>query len=591
MRITLDDKTVRKLSDSLRKTFSLDDDRQYGDYSLALPNYSNAKLKTLADALRLMRSKVARSAQALIKKTIEIRKGKFPRASSARQMAVVLEAYIAMRAPRFHLYIQYYDHWYPFFVDRVWYTPEQTKRDYYSPPSVSIQLLYRAFGATERKVLSWAGSACRTTAPQLLSNAGLVVETPALKREAAAHRKQYKRFVNSIGTQCRVDGYGFQASYRRESGDNNASAIDSKALRVGKNRAALVVIDILNDDSSDSANQRLMCDDHVADTWTWESRKQSLRLDGGDDAPWPDEDEEEWEHEEPDADNAPDILLPLHPLLSVFDLCRHDWYTINVADVTEYKYDKTVGEKLILPRETKEIVQLLAESAGDEFRDIVAGKSGGTTVLLAGPPGVGKTLTAEVYAEAVERPLYRIQCSQLGVDPETIETELVSVFDRAARWNAITLLDESDVYIRARGGDLQANAIVGVFLRVLEYQSTVLFMTTNLPESVDDAIASRCMARIDYTIPGHDDLTKIWKVLAANAGLELQGQLIPRAVKEFPFMSGRDVKNTLKLAMARNGNKITFASIQNAARFHPNRGNWMKGEAIKWWLAHLPEEA
>jgi MoxR-like ATPase len=35
--------------------------------------------------------------------------------------------------------------------------------------------------------------------------------------------------------------------------------------------------------------------------------------------------------------------------------------------------------------------------------DIVAGKSGGTTVLCAGPPGVGKTLTAEVYSEIIRR--------------------------------------------------------------------------------------------------------------------------------------------------------------------------------------------
>ena len=98
----------------------------------------------------------------------------------------------------------------------------------------------------------------------------------------------------------------------------------------------------------------------------------------------------------------------------------------------------------------------------------------------------------------MQRPLYSVQCSQLGLEPADLERELLKIFTRAARWNAILLLDEADVYIHRRGSDIQQNAIVGVFLRVLEYYSGVMFLTTNRAELVDDAIASRCLARIDY---------------------------------------------------------------------------------------------
>ena len=40
---------------------------------------------------------------------------------------------------------------------------------------------------------------------------------------------------------------------------------------------------------------------------------------------------------------------------------------------------------------------------------------------------------------------------------------------RAQRWGAVMLIDEADVYIKRRDDDITMNAVVGVFLRVLEY--------------------------------------------------------------------------------------------------------------------------
>jgi len=101
--------------------------------------------------------------------------------------------------------------------------------------------------------------------------------------------------------------------------------------------------------------------------------------------------------------------------------------------------------------------------------DIVEGKSGGTTVLCAGPAGVGKTLTAEVYSEIIKRPLYRVHSGQLGLNVSEMEKALKDTLIRAQRWGAVMLIDEADVYIRRRNDSLSSNAVVGVFLRVLEY--------------------------------------------------------------------------------------------------------------------------
>ena len=133
--------------------------------------------------------------------------------------------------------------------------------------------------------------------------------------------------------------------------------------------------------------------------------------------------------------------------------------------------------------------------------DIVAGKSGGTTVLCAGPPGVGKTLTAEVYSEIVRRPLYRVHSGQLGLNVAAMENALKDALMRAQRWGAVMLIDEADVYIKRREDDMTMNAVVGVFLRVLEYFNGLLFLTTNRIDDIDEAIVSRCIALISFHAP------------------------------------------------------------------------------------------
>src|SRR5262249_32595127 len=116
--------------------------------------------------------------------------------------------------------------------------------------------------------------------------------------------------------------------------------------------------------------------------------------------------------------------------------------------------DTDLATKLVLPEETTQLVDMLVSNRGF-FRDIVAGKSGGSIILCAGPAGVGKTLTAEVYSESKERALYSVQCSQLGLTPGELEGELHKIFARAQRWHAILLLDEADVYVMKRGTDLK----------------------------------------------------------------------------------------------------------------------------------------
>jgi hypothetical protein len=241
--------------------------------------------------------------------------------------------------------------------------------------------------------------------------------------------------------------------------------------------------------------------------------------------------------------------VPVHPFMLFFDLSRHTHCWVHILNVKPYKYDPTLKDKLVLPPLHRDLIDTLTEDMDVFVEDIVEGKSGGTAILCYGEPGLGKTLTSEVYAEVVKRPLYRVHAGQLGTDVETVERELEKILRRSERWGAVLLLDEADVYIRRRGNDLQHNAVIATFLRTLEYFHGLLFLTTNRIGDVDDAIASRMVATFKYETPDSESAALIWTILSKQFGIVLSEKSIGLLVKEYPTASGRDIKQLLKLTM------------------------------------------
>lgn len=239
--------------------------------------------------------------------------------------------------------------------------------------------------------------------------------------------------------------------------------------------------------------------------------------------------------------------LPVHFYMLMFHLDLHHYLWVHVDDMNPYEYRPNLKDKLVLPEEHTELIDILAAEMDLLMDDIVAGKSGGTTVLCAGPPGVGKTLTAEVYSEIIRRPLYRVHSGQLGLNAAAMETSLKEVLTRAQRWGAIMLIDEADVYIKRREDNMAMNAVVGVFLRVLEYFNGLLFLTTNRVDDIDEAIVSRCIALVKFYPPDDAARRKIWRVMIEQFGLEVESDAIDALTALFPAASGRDIKGLAKL--------------------------------------------
>lgn len=451
--------------------------------------------------------------------------------------------------------------WRAHYVGRIEYHPKVVRSgENVTPAYTSMRLYYSELGVNHAIRVTVHDRECKgLTVPEILLNEGYITETPELRAGYEADFAKYSAVYDKLGMQFWASGVGTTNLDGNNDDENRGWRywhVDTVPM-VRQGERSRVVIDVAHETDKKSEKG----DDPNPDFWL----KEPLLADEE-----RDESEEEQHPEIEDAVETQPLNVPVYPIVPVFDLKRHMRLRVHVANLEEYVYDEHLSEKLVLPPEVRQLVEILLQRQG-VFRDIISGKSGGVTILCAGVPGVGKTLTAEVFAEADKRALYSVQCSQLGTDPDELEAAILKAFARAQRWNAILLLDEADVYVRARGVDVQQNAIVGVFLRVLEYYSGVLFMTTNRSDEVDDAILSRCLARIDYVLPSPSEQAKIWHILAETSGIKLTPSLAETISERYPTLSGRDVKQLLKLAslvtMARGGNEVTVEVVESVKRF------------------------
>ena len=130
------------------------------------------------------------------------------------------------------------------------------------------------------------------------------------------------------------------------------------------------------------------------------------------------------------------------------------------------------------------------------------------SLLLDGPPGVGKTYIAKWMSYRLNLPLVTLDLassisSYLGSSGQNIR----SIFDYAKSQNAILFLDELDAIAKRRDdfGDLgELKRLVNVLLKELESlpSTCVVIGATNYPELLDKAIWRRFDRALTVQMPG-----------------------------------------------------------------------------------------
>lgn len=269
-------------------------------------------------------------------------------------------------------------------------------------------------------------------------------------------------------------------------------------------------------------------------------------------------------------------LLTASPVVLGFAFSEKLWLEFTVSGINDIDWNEGAFDSLVLPDNQKSIVKALVEShtfsASRNIDDVIQGKGRGLVAVLHGPPGTGKTLTAEGIAELLKCPLYMVSAGELGTNPRELEAELNKILDIAHSWGAVLLLDEADVFLEKRTiQDIHRNALVSIFLRLLEYFQGILFLTTNRVETFDDAFQSRIHVALRYGELTTKAKRTVWKMfldkVKAKDGVEIV------SFKETEYdklarhnLNGRQIKNAVRTAQALAVNEKTPLSMAHIAK-------------------------
>ena len=217
-------------------------------------------------------------------------------------------------------------------------------------------------------------------------------------------------------------------------------------------------------------------------------------------------------------------------------------------------------------------------------------KNKGLSLLFAGPPGTGKTMTAEAIARSLKKPLMIVNYAQLeNMWVGETEKNIEAVFQEGAKNDAVLFFDEADAVFHRRGMTLApwTNRDVNVLLNHLENFSGVSILATNLARVMDRALDRRIDIAVEFEIPDVEQRREIWRKLVpkeAPLGKDVDFDVLAKKY----VLSGGSILNVVRQAM-RNAlkrgkrHRITHDDFLKAAEREMKKSDLMSRDHMTQW--------
>ena len=168
---------------------------------------------------------------------------------------------------------------------------------------------------------------------------------------------------------------------------------------------------------------------------------------------------------------------------------------------------QTPKASLVLPPKDKERIERIIHEYRQQDKLKAHALSPRRKILLIGPPGTGKTMTARVLAHELRLPLHTVQVDKMVTKfmGET-SAKLRQVFDLIEQETGIYLFDEFD----AIGAERTLETDVGEMRRVLnaflqfieqDVSGSLIMAATNSPTLLDRALFRRFDDVLSYALP------------------------------------------------------------------------------------------
>ena len=175
----------------------------------------------------------------------------------------------------------------------------------------------------------------------------------------------------------------------------------------------------------------------------------------------------------------------------------------------------------------------------------------GLSLLFAGPPGTGKTMTAEAIAKVLGKPIMIVNYAQLeNMWVGETEKNIEAVFQQASEKDAVLFFDEADAVFHRRGMTIApwTNRDVNVLLNHLENFPGVCILATNLARVMDRALDRRIDIAVEFEMPEAELRKQIWQKLVppeAPLGKDIDFDVLARKFA----LSGGSILNAVRQSM------------------------------------------
>jgi hypothetical protein len=199
----------------------------------------------------------------------------------------------------------------------------------------------------------------------------------------------------------------------------------------------------------------------------------------------------------------------------------------------------------------------------------------GYRALLYGPSGTGKTLTAALLGKKVNKPVYRIDLSQL-VSKYVGETEknLEEIFNAAENRDWILFFDEADALFGKRTGinssnDRFANQETAYLLQRIEVCDNMVLLATNLKTNIDEAFTRRFQSIVHFPVPTEAERYRLWWG-ALSERMALDEAIDLKVIAEKYDLTGGSIVNVVRyatlMAVANQTDRIQYGDLMDGIR-------------------------
>lgn len=159
-------------------------------------------------------------------------------------------------------------------------------------------------------------------------------------------------------------------------------------------------------------------------------------------------------------------------------------------------------DNVILPSEDREQLGLFIERARHPQN------AGCLVMLLCGPSGTGKTITARATAAFLKKPLLLVDPIGGMLRRDSLEGRLEQLAREARLLNAVLFFDECEGWYESR---LHGDRTVLRMLELLDRLSSVVILATNMPDALDPALDRRVAQRIEFDVPTRAMREELWR--------------------------------------------------------------------------------